>query len=100
MILTEKDLQLLSSLPAPVPEEKREMDLKIGEYWAYFILKKWIGYMYEQQCQNPNMSLPKQCVPLLHEILNSSKNLSLKKINEVSNLNLYFKAFSKQNSPT
>lgn len=32
MILTEKDLQLLSSLPAPVPEEKREMDLKIGEY--------------------------------------------------------------------
>lgn len=32
MILTEKDLQLLSSLPAPVPEEKKEMDLKIGEY--------------------------------------------------------------------
>lgn len=56
MILTEKDLQLLSSLPAPVPEEKREMDLKIGEYWAYFILKKWI---YVQA----TMSEPKHVIP-------------------------------------
>lgn len=38
MIISEKDLQLLSNMksPAAVPEEKKELDLKIGEYRTYF----------------------------------------------------------------
>lgn len=57
MILTEKDLQLLSSLPAPVPEEKKEMDLKIGEYWAYFILRS--GLYVPATVSKPKHVIPK-----------------------------------------
>lgn len=62
MILSEKDLQLLSSMPTTVPEpEKRENDLKIGEYYSNFsniihLIGKFLTFKASKKLQSNSLN--------------------------------------------